>query len=332
MKNTYTCFHALILALSVLLLAGVQHGLAWGGSQHYWINLAACVHNEDGIPGFGEYGRQLAKMGHLPDIWKGDDPTEGPRHFIDLELYGYPNVSLDRNQPGLYDREIDAWSPSEGIAPWIIVDLQDDLTDAMASNDWVSAVRIAAAMGHYVGDIHMPLHTTENYDGQLSGNEGVHGRWESEMPKVKKRNRWIHKKEPVYIEDTWSAVTNWITESHEFAPAIMEADTTAAQTAGYDYQSPVYFDVLWNRTRDIFSGQVTLAAHHLASLWYTAWVNAGKPPVPSLPAEISEASIYTQEPSALPGDISTWLFFAVFAVLGLLVVWKSMTKKSPRKP
>lgn len=39
----------------------------------------------------------------------------------------------------------------------------------------------AGVMGHYVGDLAMPLHVSENYDGQLSGQKGLHHYFEEKM-------------------------------------------------------------------------------------------------------------------------------------------------------
>jgi hypothetical protein len=40
---------------------------------------------------------------------------------------------------------------------------------------------VAADIGHYVADMHQPLHLTRNYNGQLTGNYGIHARYEGQM-------------------------------------------------------------------------------------------------------------------------------------------------------
>jgi hypothetical protein len=32
---------------------------------------------------------------------------------------------------------------------------------------------IAADLGHYIADAHMPLHTSDNHDGQLTDQKGI---------------------------------------------------------------------------------------------------------------------------------------------------------------
>ena len=39
----------------------------------------------------------------------------------------------------------------------------------------------SASLAHYISDAHVPLHGVINYDGQLSGQNGVHNRWETTM-------------------------------------------------------------------------------------------------------------------------------------------------------
>ena len=39
----------------------------------------------------------------------------------------------------------------------------------------------SAIIGHYVADAHVPLHAVLNYNGQLTGQTGIHNRWEDEL-------------------------------------------------------------------------------------------------------------------------------------------------------
>ncbi|NCC50890.1 MAG: hypothetical protein EOM20_06695 [Spartobacteria bacterium] len=321
MKKTRTLFMIGVLAL----LAGAS-SFGWSGREHYWINLAATIHLEDDMPGINAYGRKLAEMGHLPDLWKGIDPTEGNRHYMDIEDYGYPDPRIDRAHAGLLDPATGRYSPDAGIIPWVILDTLEQLTEAMKTTNWSDAAEIAAAMGHYVGDLHMPLHTTANFNGDLSDNLGVHKRWESEMPRAVRHSRYIEKKPFEYLEDPWSALTNWIIDAHQYIPAIMDADTLATEYAGGDQSSQEYYDLLWEETSPIFAGQRNLAAQHLASLWYTAWINAGRPAIPPLPGDISDDSIFIiEEPDAT--DYTSWIVLGVFILLALAVIWKSMTAR-----
>ena len=39
----------------------------------------------------------------------------------------------------------------------------------------------SSIIGHYVADAHVPLHAVLNYNGQLTGQTGIHNRWEDEL-------------------------------------------------------------------------------------------------------------------------------------------------------
>src|SRR3546814_10784540 len=58
------------------------------------------------------------------------------------------------------------------------------LTDAFLRRDSVRILRYSADLGHYLADAHVPLHTTENYNGQLSDQTGIHAFWESRLPEL----------------------------------------------------------------------------------------------------------------------------------------------------
>ena len=69
----------------------------------------------------------------------------------------------------------------QGVLPWATQITYDSLVNCFTRFDWAKAVLFASDLGHYVGDAHNPLHITRNYNGQYSGNYGVHSRYESGM-------------------------------------------------------------------------------------------------------------------------------------------------------
>jgi hypothetical protein len=71
-----------------------------------------------------------------------------------------------------------------GIVPWAIEASLADLTAHFRARDWPRAVAVAADIGHYVADSHQPLHLTTNFDGQETGQSGIHSRYESVMTEI----------------------------------------------------------------------------------------------------------------------------------------------------
>jgi hypothetical protein len=56
----------------------------------------------------------------------------------------------------------------DGMLPWQIGEYSLRLTKAMKAGDWDEVKLHAASLAHYLADAHDPLHTTQNYDGQLN--------------------------------------------------------------------------------------------------------------------------------------------------------------------
>jgi hypothetical protein len=290
------------LRKSLTLLAALWFGhagvlYAWGPLLHQDINRAAAEWVPDEMAGWRAYADLLSRHSNNPDIWRGFDGGEAPRHYMDLELYGDPaTVNLTRNRDEcaiLPDREV----PVEaGIALWTMAELQERLVTEMAAGRWEEAVRVAAAQGHYVADTHQPLHCSENHDGQYTGNRGIHRRWEELMP----TNFWninLMVRRPVeVVADPWSTMVEWIRHSNAQIDALFAADRAAKAASDWDLRSFTYFETLWNQTRDLFIDQGSRGAAALASLWYTAWIEAGRPDIPPPPESISSESIFEVVP------------------------------------
>ncbi|MGC6428813.1 MAG: hypothetical protein ACON4Y_05945 [Flavobacteriales bacterium] len=54
----------------------------------------------------------------------------------------------------------------------------------MKNNKSEQILFICSDLGHYIADANVPLHTTINYDGQLTGQKGIHAFWESRLPEL----------------------------------------------------------------------------------------------------------------------------------------------------
>jgi len=315
-------------AAAVLILLAAPESLAWGARLHMDISRAAARSVPDEMGEWRRYARLMAANSLNPDLWKQNDPTEGPRHFIDVERYrGFAITNLPRDRA-----EFQAMGPvaaaANGTLPWSIQELQIRLTSAMASNEWTEALCIAATLGHYVADLHQPLHTTENYDGTMGDDQGVHLRWEETMPMHYWRAMMLQVGEVKHVPDLWPELLRWIQKAHMQYELVLTADRAASKMARGNTDSRVYYRSLWENTKDIFINQVSDAATHLASVWCTAWVNAGKPAIPRPPDGVPPESVWARAggrraPSALP-------FFIAFAAIAAVVIGLSLRRR-PRQ-
>ena len=115
---------------------------------------------------------------------------EPPRHFLDLDAYGAPPFEA---LPRAYDEAVTKFGPEkvhqEGTLPWRVAEMHGRLRrtfEQLARPDGPgyavdNAVFLASVMGHYIGDSYVPFHAVVNYDGQVTGQLGIHSRFESEL-------------------------------------------------------------------------------------------------------------------------------------------------------
>jgi hypothetical protein len=96
-----------------------------------------------------------------------------------LKMY-FPNANCQANEVLLMKDKI----TPHGIVPYQLQIMQKRLTSAFKEGDYDRIMRVSAEMGHYVADACVPLHTTENYNGQLTNQVGIHAFWESRIPEL----------------------------------------------------------------------------------------------------------------------------------------------------
>jgi hypothetical protein len=172
-----------LLALGTgIELAGASAARAWGIRTHVAINRRAAEAAGEACGGFfRRHAEELARRAPEPDtILKARlGEREQIRHFIDLDSYPEGGVPEDyRVAVERYGRER---VRRNGILPWRIDQLAAELARELKRGDEAAAVEDAAYLGHYIGDATMPLHTTRNFDGQLTHQTGVHARIEREL-------------------------------------------------------------------------------------------------------------------------------------------------------
>ena len=66
----------------------------------------------------------------------------------------------------------------------------------------------------------MPLHTTVNYDGQLTNQKGIHAFWESQMTEMFGKNFNYNSGEAVYIPDVNAEIWSMLNHTHSLAEII----------------------------------------------------------------------------------------------------------------
>ncbi len=219
-----------------------------------------------------------------PDYRKKDDPTEGPKHFIDIDYYQeFMSGRMIEDKAELIKAYGDSLVEKQGVLPWATEDSYNKLIDAFKSRDKNKIVLYAADLAHYVEDAYQPLHTTMNYDGQLTGQKGVHARYEIHMVDDNldsiKSHLDILNIRP--IPNVRNFIFGYINDSNTLVDLILSADKMAFKNGNAKFGEN-YYKILWDRTGYITIQQFNNAARTLASFIYQAWEKAGKPNLTNL--------------------------------------------------
>ena len=278
----------LLVKISVLAVSIVF--ISWGSTGHDKINTDASLSFNNHMSQFNVWTNTLAEHASDADYRKDSDPAEAPKHYIDID--SYYSFLITGRIPQTWDSIVGAYGiafvSGNGILPWATVTTVDTLRACFRRNDWDKAVLVAADLGHYVGDGHMPLHITQNYNGQNTGNSGIHSRYESSMINDNIDQIIYQGDSLTVITDINKFVFNYIYHNNTFVDSVLEADDYAKQEAGGSTSSWAYDQALWNKTKDFTIPLFKNASHALAELIYTAWVQAGSP-------SMSAASVFEHD-------------------------------------
>jgi len=270
----------ILLTALVLGLLFPASAPGWGGDVHRLLNEAACQALPYSFRAFTQWEGDLVDLSTDADRRKRFDSDESMRHYIDIDRYP---AFFSGTLPHGWDQMIQSYGTytveDNGILPWAIEASLQTLTEQFALGDWLGAVKTAADVGHYVGDLHQPLHLTENFDGQLTGQDGIHSRFESDMTARHLSELVPYPEQADVVQDPMESVFDWIGSQYLGMEEILDADTAAQEAAGNDW-SDAYYNALWSEVGTQTRGWIAAASVRIASLWYTAWVNAGSPPLP----------------------------------------------------
>ncbi len=251
---------------------------AWGAKGHRMVAQAAL---RDLPPPVGAWfqGQEdtLPEHANDPDVWRSSDPLEGPRHYLDCEPYGGPDAvprDLDAAQAMLGPEAFQ----QDGQVPWTIQDRVDTLTRAFQGGDPAQVAYQAAILCHYVADLAVPLHTTSNYNGQMTGQKGVHHRWETGL--VQRLGSWQPEVRPAGLgRDAWYAPWTWLGDSYALVAAVLGDDLAASQGESFELKEPGpgYWQAFERLQMPVVKARLTLAAQRTAQMILLAWNRAGQP-------------------------------------------------------
>ncbi len=294
---------------SLLLVAGFVAGsvllVSWGTWGHQHINNAAVFALPDGMRSFYyNHIDFITEESVIPDVRKYtiNDKAEFARHYIDMESFQTSAADTIPLTMKAANAKYDAkFLEKNGILPWYMMEVMQKLTRAFQDKKKAEILFLSADLGHYLGDANMPLHTSLNHDGQLTGQRGIHAFFESQLPEMFGSKYNFFTGDAVYIKDVQAEVWRIVNSSHQLADTLLL--TEQKLKSGFDtskiYQKDAAGNIVKNKYNqwvhsyeyakawhDALNGlverQLRAAVANTANFWYTAWLDAGSPDLSTL--------------------------------------------------
>lgn len=276
------------IALVAGLTAGAARPSAWGLDVHRFITDRAIDLLPDPLrPFYQKHRAFIVERSVDPDLWRVAGWTEEPpHHFVDLDAYGRPPFP---DLPRDLDRAVERWGPDfvrrNGTLPWRAGEFHGQLRRAFeqqakggGSYTLENVKFYSAVLAHYVEDAHVPLHAVLNYDGQLTGQHGIHGRWESELVRRVLPALTIAPPPVSPVTDARAFTFDVLLESFPLAEAVLAADKRAVQ--GRELYDDGYFEQLDRETRAMLERRLSASISAVASVIAGAWEAGGRPELP----------------------------------------------------
>lgn len=306
-----------ILVCLLLIVTPKPSLRAWGFYAHQKINRLAvfCLPPEM----FGFYKKHIDYISEHavdPDKRRYMVPGEDVKHFIDMDYY--ETVLPFDTLPRAYHLAVAKYSKDTlnayGIVPWNIQWTRKKLSEAFFEKDIARILKLSAELGHYIADAHVPLHATSNYNGQKTGQNGIHAFFESNLPELFSYdyNFFIGKAHYVQypLDETWQAV--------EGSFACLDSVLGFEKSLQENFQGNKKYTYLkkGNSLQRTYSEEFSAAYHQMlsgmverrmiaaitevASFWYTAWVDAGQPQLDFQNQSLSDSLNTENFPIVLP--------------------------------
>lgn len=268
----------------------------WGFFGHKKINRLAVFTLPKGM--FTFYKNHIEFITeHAVDPDKRRYAVEGeaPRHYIDIDHYHDEILTPFQLVPRDWNEAVTKFTEDTlqayGIVPWHVNFMQYRLTKAFKEKDLNKILKLSAEIGHYIGDASVPLHTTENYNGQLTGQRGIHGFWESRIPELFSEEYDFFVGQATYIESPIDYIWEVVESSHWAVDSVLSFESNLNNS--YPTDKKYAFDDRGNNTiktyskeysreyQDMLDGMIERrmrsSVTSVGSFWYTCWMNAGQP-------------------------------------------------------
>lgn len=276
----------------VTLLLIPLHSAPWGFFAHMRINQLAVYTLPNGMSRFYKANSAyVTDHATDPDKRRYADTAEAPRHYLDVEVYEKNIDSIPRK----WDNAVKKYGLPKlyknGILPWQIQRTYFKLVNAFKQHDSIRILIHSAYLGHYLADAHVPLHTTENHNGQLSRQIGIHVFWESRLPELFSEKYSFLVGRAVYVNNPLKETWRIISHTHSLVDSVLLLEATLNRQfpryRKYSYSkrknllikqySYEYSRDYHTKMNHMVENQMRASTLAIGSFWFSAWVDAGQP-------------------------------------------------------
>ncbi len=278
--------------ISVLILL-IPVIMGWGFFSHQKVNRIAVFTLPVEMIGFyKQHIQYITEKAINPDKRRYIIKEEAARHYIDLDVYGDSALyTLPRYWNDAVELLTEDTLQAYGIVPWHINRVKYQLTQAFLERDADRILRYSADIGHYIADAHVPLHTTQNYNGQMTGQYGIHGFWESRLPELFFDYFDLFTGKAEYIRNPQLAAWSAVESAHLALDSVLLFEKEL--TMRYSDDKKYSFESRGNTTIRVYSAdfsgdyfrmmndmverQMRKSIKMTGDFWYTAWIDGGQP-------------------------------------------------------
>lgn len=304
----------LILILSILCAPNfLQGGSLWGFFAHQKINrLAVFTLPPEMIVFYKQNIQYVTENAVKPDMRRYAIKAEAARHYIDVDVYGDSAVyKMPRYWNDAVEKYTEDTLQAYGIVPYHINKMSYWLIKAFQDKNADQILRLSSDMGHYIADANVPLHTTENYNGQLSGQYGIHGFWESRLPELFADNYDLLTGQAEYVENLQLYAWDAVVKAHEALDSVLmfeklltekypeskkygyeERGRTTIRTHTYDFSSDYH-----RKLSGMVERRMRSSIKMVGDFWFSCWVKAGQPDLSDLLIDEVQDSTYVVDPN-----------------------------------
>jgi len=273
----------------------------WGFYGHKRINRMAVFTLPPAMFGFyKEHIEYVTENAVNPDKRRYAVEGEAQRHYIDLDHFYKPGENPADAMPKKWEDAVAKYSEDTlqayGIVPWHIEVMKKRLQRAFSNKNIDLILSYSSDIGHYVADAHVPLHTSENYNGQMTNQKGIHGLWESRLVEINADDYDYFVGKATYIRDPLAYAWETVLESHVALDSVLRIEKELTQE--FDPDKKYSYEQRGRVTTKVYSYEFSQAYHSrmngmverrlrkaiisVGSIWYTAWVDAGQPDLEEL--------------------------------------------------